>query len=570
MTRPAPAGTAGTAGTAPAAALRHLRTLAPSRADLAPLRTSWRRDLLAGVTVGIVALPLALAFGVSSGMGAAAGLVTAVVAGLVAAVFGGSHVQVSGPTGAMAVILAPIMAVHGRDGVLVISILAGLVLVVAGIARLGRLVVYIPWPVIEGFTAGIAVIIFLQQVPLALNASTSVGERPLPAALEALTGAALPGAWVAPVLTVAVVAVVEGCRRLPGAVPGALIAVVLATIASELLHLDTARIGALPTSLPAPSLPSFDPSILPSLVGPALSVAALAAIESLLSARVAAGMSDTGRVLPDREVLGQGLASIAAGLFGGMPATGAIARTAVNVRAGARSRLAAVTHAVLLALVVVVGAGLASRIPLAALAGVLMATAVRMVNGREVLTLLRLGRGPALTFAITLVCTVALDLITAVEVGIAVAAFFALRRLASTSHVEREPLPGEPRPGDEHISLLRLDGSLFFGAADRVLDEIADSHAWVVVLRLSQVGILDSTGAHRLMELMVALEARDVTVLIKGLRPEHRAMAHRAGVLGALRHDAHLFDDLPDAVAHAREHVRRRLDLAAALRETQA
>lgn len=557
--QPAPRGSAHHRGVIPEHIREHLRTLLPVRADLAPMRTSWRRDLLAGVTVGVVALPLALAFGVSSGMGAAAGLVTAVVAGLVAAVFGGSHVQVSGPTGAMAVILAPIVVAHGTGGVLVISILAGIVLVVAGVLRLGRVVVYIPWPVIEGFTAGIAIIIFLQQVPLAVDASPGAGERPLPTAWEAVRLAAWPQAWLALALVAAVIVIVEVCRRLPGNVPGALIGVAVATIGAELLHLDVSRIGALPSSLPVPALPGISLGVLPSLVGPALSVAALAAIESLLSARVAAGMAPTGRVLPDREVVGQGLASIASGLFGGMPATGAIARTAVNVRAGARSRLASVTHAVLLAVVVYLGAGLASRIPLAALAGVPMATAVRMVNPREVVALMRIGRGPAITFLVTIACTVLLDLITAVEVGIAIAAFFALRRLATTSHVEREPLPGARRPGDEHIALMRVDGSLFFGAADRVLDSIADIEAWVVVLRLSQVGIIDSTGAHRLTELMELLEARGTTVLIKGLRPEHHAMAHRSGIISSLRHEAHLYADLGPAVEHAREHVALRL-----------
>ncbi|WP_108718681.1 SulP family inorganic anion transporter [Miniimonas sp. S16] len=551
--------TAATTASATSSVARHLRTLLPGRADLAPVRTSWRRDLLAGVTVAVVALPLALGFGISSGMGAAAGLVTAVVAGVVAAVLGGSHVQVSGPTGAMAVILAPIVAAHGTAGVVTISVMAGIVLVLAGLARLGRIVVYIPWPVIEGFTAGIAAIIFLQQVPLALDVTVTGGERPLAAALDAVGQAGLAQSGTALGVTVGVILVIELCRRLPGNVPGALVAVGLATGAAQVLHLDISRIGALPTSLPAPSLGVVDPATLAGLAGPALSVAALAAIESLLSARVAAGMAPTGRPLPDRELVGQGMASIASGVFGGMPATGAIARTAVNVRAGAQSRLAAVVHALCLALVVLVGAGLASLIPLAALAGVLIATAFRMVNVREATTLLRLGRGPALTFLVTIVCTVALDLITAVEVGIVLAGFFALRRMASTSRVEREALPGPACPGDEHISLLRLDGSLFFGAADRVLDEIADSRAWVVILRLSQVNLLDSTGAHRLMELMTQLEARGITVLIKGIRPEHHDTALRAGVLGALRHQAHLFEELPPAVEHARDHVRREL-----------
>lgn len=538
---------------------RHLLTLLPGPDDLRPLRTSWRRDLLAGVTVGIVALPLALAFGVSSGMGAAAGLVTAIVAGLVAAIFGGSHVQVSGPTGAMAVILAPIVAQHGPSAVMSVSVIAGVLLVAAGALRLGRVVVYIPWPVIEGFTAGIALIIALQQVPLALDASVPTGEKTVLAAFDAVRTADWSHAWLPLSITIGVVVLIEVLRRLPGSLPAALIAVVVATVLAEVGGLGVDRIGTLPTHLPLPTLPAVDPATVEQLFGAAVAVAALAAIESLLSARVAAGMAPSGRVLPDREVFGQGLASIASGLFGGMPATGAIARTAVNVRAGARSRLAAVTHSLVLAVVVAAGAGLASRIPLAALAGVLIATTLRMVDVHEVSNLLKVGRSTAATFTATIACTVLFDLITAVEIGVVLAAFFALRALADTTHVTREELPGEPAPGDDHIALLALEGSLFFGAADRVMDDIADRDAWVVVLRLSRVELLDPTGAHRLTEIMELLEARGVTVLLKGLRRRHERMAGRAGVLDALRTREHQFDDLDVAVAHARDHVARQL-----------
>ncbi|MGC3994966.1 MAG: SulP family inorganic anion transporter [Propionicimonas sp.] len=537
----------------------HLVGLLPGRADLTPLRTSWRRDLIAGVTVGVVALPLALAFGVSSGMGAAAGLVTAIVAGLVAAVFGGSNVQVSGPTGAMAVVLAPIVAQYGTQAVVAVSVIAGVMLVAAGALRLGRVVVYIPWPVIEGFTAGIALIIALQQVPLALDAASTPGEKTLQAAVDAVRAADWTHAWLPLSVTLGVVLVIEVLRRVSRSVPGALIAVVVATVVAEVAGLDVSRIGALPDHLPLPSVPGIDLGILHELAAPAVAVAVLAAIESLLSARVAAGMAPTGRVLPDREVFGQGLASIASGLFGGMPATGAIARTAVNVRAGARSRLAAITHSLLLAGVVAVGAGLASRIPLSALAGVLIATTLHMVDVREVRALLKVGRSTAATFVVTIACTVLLDLITAVEIGIVLAAFFALRALANTTHVDREELPGWPAPGDEHIALLRVNGSVFFGAADRIMDDIADIDAWVVVLRLSKVELLDPTGAHRLAEIVQLLEARGVTVLIKGLRTKHERMAARAGVLEALRTREHQFDDLEIAVAHARSHVARQL-----------
>ncbi|MFZ2479556.1 MAG: SulP family inorganic anion transporter, partial [Propioniciclava sp.] len=222
---------------------RHLVTLLPGRDDVRALPRTWRRDVLAGLTVGVVALPLALAFGVSSGMGAAAGLVTAIVAGVVAAVFGGSNVQVSGPTGAMAVILAPIVAAHGPHAVVVISILAGLILVAAGVLRLGRVAVYIPWPVIEGFTAGIAIIIALQQVPFALDVRTPAGHSPLVAAGEAISAARPPEALIALGMTVAVVVIIELLRAWRATFPGALLAVIAATLVAEASGLGIARIG---------------------------------------------------------------------------------------------------------------------------------------------------------------------------------------------------------------------------------------------------------------------------------------------------------------------------------------
>jgi SulP family sulfate permease len=324
------------------------RSLLPSAADYRQLRRSWRGDLVAGVTVGIVALPLALAFGVSSGVGAEVGLVTAVVAGLVAAVFGGSNVQVSGPTGAMVVVLGPIVASHGAGIVGLVALMAGLVVVVAGVLRLGRLVSVIPWPVVEGFTLGIAVIIFLQQVPAAIGAAAGTSTNAIVAAGQSLAGADWStSVW--PLATVAVVAAVMVlAARVHKQIPGSILGILLVTIIAVVAGLPVARIGKLPPALPAPSLPAIDPTTIGSLVVPALTVAALAAIESLLSARVASTMADTGPYDPDRELVGQGLASIASGFFGGMPATGAIARTAVNVRSGGRSRLAAVVHSLVL------------------------------------------------------------------------------------------------------------------------------------------------------------------------------------------------------------------------------
>lgn len=538
--------------------VRRAVRMLPRTADYAGLRTTWTRDLIAGLTVGVVALPLALAFGISSGVGAAAGLVTAVVAGVVAAVFGGSHVQVSGPTGAMAVVLAPIVAHYGVGSVALVTVLAGVIVVVAGMTGLGRAVTFIPWPVMEGFTLGIAVIIFLQQVPAALGQPVPQGRPPLAAAAQVVAAADLGTAGPALVVVLVTAALMVGLPRLHSALPASLLAVIAATVLAAGLSLTVTRIGVLPDQLPTPHWPHTDLAALKTLAGAALAIAALAAIESLLSARVAAAMSATGPYDPDRELVGQGLASVASGVFGGMPATGAIARTAVNVRSGARTRVAAITHSVLLLAVVYLASGPVGEIPLAALAAVLMVTALRMVPYRSVVRIVRASRSSAVTFALTAVVTVCFDLIQAVEIGIAVTAVFALRALARRSSVAREGLPGPAEPGDERIALLRLDGAMFFGAAERISAAISDARhpeISVVIIRLSQLGLLDATGAHTLAQITRDLEAQGITVIIKGVQPEHESLLRNVGVFDGLRHDNHLVDTLDEAIAHARRHV---------------
>lgn len=532
--------------------------LMPNRSDYAELPRSWRRDILAGITVGVVALPLALAFGISSGVGAAAGLITAVIAGLVAAVFGGSHVQVSGPTGAMAVILAPIVALQGLGSVVVVTVIAGLIVLVAGVTGLGRAVTFIPWPVIEGFTLGIAAIIVLQQVPAAFGTTVPAGLRTAPAAWSVVIHADWASAWLTLTVVGFIAVLMMGLPRVHRAIPESLTAVVAATALVAVLGLPVVTIGALPSQLPAPVVPHADLGTLRALLGAALAIAALAAIESLLSARVAAAMSPTGTYDPDRELVGQGLASVASGVFGGMPATGAIARTAVNVRSGARTRVSAIVHSLVLLAVVYLATGPVSVIPLSALSGVLIVTAFRMISTTTVRKILRSTRSDAVTFVLTAAVTVAFDLIEAVEIGLLVTAFFALRTVARRSSVVREELPGPPRPGDERITLLRLDGAMFFGAAERIsntITAIEDSDVSVVIIRLSQLGMLDATGAHTLAEIAETLESRGIIVIIKGIRPEHLALLSNVGIFEALRHDNHVIDSLEDAIAHARSHL---------------
>jgi sulfate permease, SulP family len=538
--------------------MRYLRPLLPSRSDYSLVRKTWRGDLIAGLTVGIVALPLALAFGVSSGAGAEAGLITAIVAGIVAAVFGGSNIQVSGPTGAMVVVLGPIVVTHGPAAVAVVSLMAGVIVLAVGLAKLGRIVSFIPWPVIEGFTLGIAVIIFVQQIPAAFGTAPGASSNAVVAAVTAL-GAVEWSTAVWPLAIVAVVAILMiVAPRIHKRLPGSIIAIVLVTVIAQLAGLNVATIGALPATLPLPGLPVFDAAMLQSLVGPAFTVAALAAIESLLSARVAASISDTGPYDADRELVGQGLASVFSGFFGGMPATGAIARTAVNLRSGGRTRLAAITHAIVLIGVVYLATGVVSQIPLAALSGVLMVTAARMISIATVRSVLGSTRADAVVFIVTAIVTVSFDLIIAVAIGITVAAFFALRRMAASGGVHREELPQPAEPGDERIALFRLDGALFFGAADRILARVTSIlDVTVVILRMSQLQVLDATGAKVITEMIHELERRGITVLVKGIQPEHLHVATRVGVIASLRHKNHLFTELDAAVAHARSHIAR-------------
>ncbi len=547
------------------AARRRVIALAPHRDDYTGLSRSWRRDLLAGLTVAIVALPLALGFGVSSGLGAAAGLVTAVVAGAVAAVLGGSHLQVSGPTGAMTVVLLPVVARFGPESVPVVAIMAGGLVVLAGVLGLGRLVAYIPWPVVEGFTVGIGLVIALQQVPLALGTPAAPGTNAAQVALDTI-GDVDWAAAVAPLaLVVLAVALMVVLPRLRRGIPASLVAVVVATLVAELADLDVPRIGALPASLPAPHLPVVDAQTTSALFSSALAVAALAALESLLSARVADGMADDlARTKPNRELVGQGLANVASGLFGGLPATGAIARTAVNVRSGARTRVAALSHAALLAGVVYLAAPWVGRIPLAALAAVLLVTAARMVDVSTAAAICRSGRSGAAVFLTTLVVTVVFDLVLAVEVGVAVAAVLALRAVARASGLHREDAPDEVLHADderallhEHIAVYRIDGALFFADVRRFLDELAQvTDVRVVVLRLSSVSVLDTSGAHALAQIVTDLQHRGIVVLLKGLRPQHHRVVKSVGVLDVLAHEHHLFDDLGTALEHARSHVR--------------
>ncbi|MFJ1887864.1 MULTISPECIES: SulP family inorganic anion transporter [unclassified Streptomyces] len=527
-----------------------------------------RRDLLAGLIVAVVALPLALGFGVSSGLGAEAGLATAVVAGALAALFGGSNLQVSGPTGAMTVVLVPIVAQYGPGGVLTVGLMAGVLLIVLALLRAGRYMRYVPAPVVKGFTLGIACVIGLQQVPNALGVATPEGDKVLVVTWRAVEEFVRAPNWTAVALAAGVAAVMLLGARVRPTVPFSIVAVVAATLVTQLFDLrGAAPIGDLPAGLPAPSLGFLDLSALGSLLAPAVAVAALAALESLLSATVADGMTVGQQHDPDKELFGQGIANLAAPLFGGVPATAAIARTAVNVRTGAGSRLAALTHAAVLAVIVFAAAPLVSRIPLAALAGVLLATAIRMVEVGSLRAMARATRSDAIVLVLTAAATLVLDLVYAVIIGLVVAGALALRAVAAQARMEqvdfRADLPGEHSEEEhallaEHIVAYRIDGPLFFAGAHRFLLELSEvADVRVVILRLSRVSTMDATGALVLKDAVEKLNRRGIAVLISGLRPGQRQALESVGALDVLRREGREYATTPEAIAGARAHLHR-------------
>jgi len=442
-----------------------------------------------------------------------------------------------------------------------VAVMAGVLVVAAAVLRLGRLLAFVPWPLVEGFTLGIAVVIAAQQIPGALDVPRPDVENAVAAAAAAVAEfAARPHAAVLALLALSVL-LTAALPRVHRSVPASLVAVVVVTIVVEVSGVHVARIGAMPSSLPLPVLPDLGHAR--DLVGAAAVVAFLAALESLLSARVADGMSDAPRHDPDRELFGQGLANIASGLSGGLPATGAIARTAVNARAGAATRVAALTHALVLAAIVYAASGLVGRIPLVALAGVLLVTAYRMVERHTARAVLASTRGDALVFLLTALGTVAFDLVTAVEVGLGVAIVLALMRLARTARAVPEPLTDDGIDSSTEGALLtgqvlayRLDGPLFFAVADRFLREIAaTTDVRVVILRLGAVAMLDATGARVLGEIVEDLQRRGITVLVKGASPEHHRLLTAVGSLSPLTELGHVFTTFPEAVAHAARHI---------------
>jgi SulP family sulfate permease len=499
-------------------------------------------DLIAGLTVGLVALPLAMAFAISSGVPPQAGLYCAIIAGFLISALGGSRTQIGGPTGAFVVVVFGIVAQHGLNGLFICTIMAGVILVILGLTGLGTAVKFIPRPVVVGFTNGIAVLIASTQVKdfFGLQIESVPGE--FLGRVAAIASHFHTIALTSTLLAVAALAVIILCMRFFKRVPGSIAALLLGTLVVVALQLpvDTigTRFGGIPGGLPSFAVPQFHPDMILPLLSPALTVALLGAIESLMSAVVADRMSGD-RHNPNVELVAQGVANIASPLFGGLPATGAIARTATNIRSGATTPVAGIVHALTLLAVLLFAAPLAQYIPLAVLSAILMVVAYNMGEWKEIPKLLKMSWATISVWLTTFALTVFADLTLAVEFGIVLAALLFIRKVAKTTTVSRVTkeyvedgrlhiLQDKHIP--EYVSVVRIHGPFLFGAAEKlsaITDHIEELTP-VVILRLRNMTAIDATGLLALEDLADKLHATGRILILCGARPQPAKLMKQA------------------------------------------
>jgi SulP family sulfate permease len=530
-------------------------------------RAQLSADLTAGVIVGIVALPLSIAFAIASGVTPDRGLWTAIVAGFLISALGGSRVQIGGPTGAFVVIVYGIVQQYGVDGLIVATLMAGVILVAMGLFKFGAAIKFIPHPVVIGFTSGIAVIIFSSQVKDFLG--LQMGAVPADF-LEKWRAFLTHGGGVNP--TAILVAslsllIIVAWPRVSRRMPGPFVALVVATVLVQWLHLPVetigSRFGEISASIPIPSLPALSYAQVVGLVGPAFTIAMLGAVESLLSAVVSDGMIG-GRHRSNMELVGQGVANIASAMVGGIPATGAIARTATNVKSGGRTPIAGMTHAVVLLVITLFAGHWAAYIPMAALAAILVVVAYNMSEWRVFVGEFRGPRSDIAVLLATFLLTVLVDLTVAIGVGMVLASFLFMKRMAEVSDVtaiRAEAMDGEEddgriaavpvAPGD--VQVYAINGPFFFGAADRFKDtlrQVADRPK-VLILRLRGVPVIDSTGLNALRDVIRRSRKEGTRVILTEVQPAVRRVLDRAG-LDAMLHAEDITPTLEAALGQVR------------------
>ncbi len=521
--------------------------------------SKFTNDLMAGTIVGVVALPLAIAFAIASGVTPDRGLLTAIIAGFLISALGGSRVQIGGPTGAFVVIVYGVVRQHGVDGLLLATLLAGILLIVMALARFGSVIRYIPHPLVVGFTSGIAVIIFSGQIA----AFVGLDGQGLPPEFPEQMRFYLEHAGALNPYALAVGAgsliVTGGFRVISHRVPGSLVALILATLAVALFDLPVAtiadRFGEIKASIPAPALPPFSFEKIRAVLPAAFTIAMLGAIESLLSAVVGDGMTGFHH-RPNAELAAQGIANIVTPLFGGIAATGAIARTATNIKNGATTPLAGITHAVVLLLILLLFGKLAGKIPLAALAGILMVVAYNMSEWRSFLMIFRGSRSDIAVLLITFLLTVFIDLTIAIEAGLVLAALLFIRRVIAFSEVRvfADELPNDSETPERYpgIEIYEINGPFFFGISHKFEEaaRIIESLPTVRLLRMRRVPFMDGTGIHALNEFCKRSQKSGIRVIFSGVNPQPLELMRKYGMIESIGQE-YIFPAFEEALRQA-------------------
>lgn len=534
-------------------------------------------DVMAGLIVGIVALPLAIAFGIASGVSPEKGIITAIVAGLFCSLFGGSKVQIGGPTGAFIIIVYGIIQQYGMQGLTIATLMAGVFLILLGVLRLGTIIKYIPYPIVVGFTSGIAVTIFTTQVKDLLGMQmTTVPADFMEKWVAYINNIANIDLW-STVMGVASVIIIALTPRVSKKVPGSLVAIIIITVAALLLKqyagvTTIETIGdrfSIHSELPEATLPALSWETIKGLVGPAVTIAVLGAIESLLSATVADGVIGDHHN-SNTELIGQGLANIASPLFGGIPATGAIARTMTNINNGGRTPIAGIVHAVVLLVIFLVLMPLAAYIPMSCLAGVLVIVSYNMSGWRTFLQLMKNPKSDIAVLFITFLLTVIFDLTIAIEVGLLIACLLFMRRMAETTQIKviaDEIDPNEETDAvvhEEHlvipdgVEVYEINGPYFFGIANKFEELMAamNDHPKVRIIRMRRVPFIDSTGIHNLQNLCEISHREGTHIVLSGVTPNVYAVLEHNGFCRLLGKD-HICPNINVALERAAAILKR-------------
>lgn len=503
------------------------------------------RDVISGIIVAIIALPLSIALAIASGVGPEQGLYTAIIAGFFIAVFGGSRVQIGGPTAAFVVIIYGIVASYGTDGLIVATILAGIILVIMGICHFGTLIKYIPYTITTGFTCGIAVTLFVGQLKDFFGYSLeNVPSDFLPKVAALIKNVSLINLKAALVGLLAVIIMLVW-PKITDKIPGSLVAIIITTVLVKITGLEVNTIGSvfgeLNSSFPTPKLPTVTFEMVSKLISPAFTIAILAGIESLLSAVVSDGMiGDTHK--SNAELVGQGLGNIFSGLFGGIPATGAIARTAANVRNGGRTPIAGVVHCITLAIILVLLMPLASMIPMTSLAAVLLVVAANMADWSSFFHLCKTApKSDIIVLVLTFVLTVVFDLVVAIEVGVVLAALLFMKRMSDTAEVtgwkyieEPDVMPGEQEKlmqVNKAIRIFEVNGPLFFAAADKLLQINSKKYTKVIIVRMRAVPAIDASAMRKLRELIDRARKKGIQVVFSHVNEQPRKVMEKDGFI---------------------------------------